>query len=454
MKLIPLFATCVKALIRNPMRAALTILGIIIGIAAVIAMMEIGQGSSAQVKQKISSLGANTLNIRPGALRTGGISTGAGGRASLTEADAQAIARDCKTVVAVSPMVRTSGQIIYGNINWSPGSIEGGTVDYLKIKEWYETEEGDPFTEEDVLKANRVCMIGTTIVKELFGKESPIGKTIRVRNVNFVVVGVLKGKGANMMGSDQDDTVIMPWTSIRFRLQGQGSGGGSSSSSSTTTKVSTSDIYPSKSVALYPSASDQSYDGQPHPRRFKNVDAILVQIADPEKSEDSIDEVTRVLRTRHRLEEGEIDDFFVRDMAEISRVMSATTETMTQLLLIVAMISLVVGGVGIMNIMLVSVTERTREIGLRMAVGARQRDIMRQFLTEAVLLCLLGGALGILLGRGASILVSDMLGWATLSSPETMVIAVVVSVSIGVVFGWYPAFKASRLDPIDALRHE
>lgn len=454
MKFIPLLKTCIKALIRNPMRASLTILGIIIGIAAVIALMEIGRGSTEQIKSTIASMGANTINIFPGSVTTSGVRTGSGGRASLTPADCDAIALECPSVVRASPVMRTGGQIIYGNINWNPNSIEGGTVDYLKIRDWYDVEMGEPYSDEDVTYARRVCLVGSTIVKEVFGGRSPVGEEIRVKNVMFKVIGVLKKKGANMMGRDQDDVVVIPWTSIRFRLQGLGGSGGGSSGSSSSSSVERSSTYASTGVDYYATNNDTPYTNAPHPRRFNNIENIMVQIADPEKSSEAIDEISVVLRQRHRLPPGVEDDFRVWDMAEMSRVVSSTSESMTQLLLIVAMISLIVGGVGIMNIMMVSVTERTREIGLRMAVGARGRDIMRQFLLESVLLCLVGGAIGIILGRVGSIVVSKSIGWPTTTVPEAMVLAVGVSAAIGIVFGWYPAWKASRMDPIDALRHE
>ena len=427
MKFLPLLKTCIKALVRNPMRAALTILGIIIGIAAVIAMVEIGQGSTLQIKSTIASMGADTLNIRPGAISKSGVNTGAGGRASLTNADCEAIMKDCPMVLRATP---------------------------VKIKSWYDMERGQPFSDEDVEQARRVCVIGQTVAKELFGDEDPLGKDIRIKNVMFKVIGILKKKGANMMGRDQDDSIILPWTSIRYRLQGLGGGSASASSGKSTATFNRADKYTSSSVAYYTETTDQPYTDSPHPRRFNNIDFIMAQIADPERSSEAIDQITEVIRAKHSLKDGQLDDFRVWDMAEMSRAMSSTTEVMTNLLMIVAMISLVVGGVGIMNIMLVSVTERTKEIGLRMAVGARPQDIMRQFLLEAVLLCVVGGALGILLGKAISTLVSRTMNWATASSPEAMVLAVGVSVLIGLVFGWYPSWKASKMDPIDALRHE
>lgn len=454
MKFLPLLKTCIKALVRNPMRAALTILGIIIGIAAVIAMVEIGQGSTIAIKNTIASMGADTLNIRPGAVSKAGVNTGAGGRASLTNADCEAIARDCPLVLRATPVVRASGQVIYGNKNWSPETVEGGSVEYLKIKNWYDMDQGHPFSEDDVEHARRVCVIGQTVARELFGAANPLGKDIRIKNVMFKVIGVLKKKGANMMGRDQDDSIIIPWTSIRYRLQGLGGGSGSASSGKSTTSFNRADKYTANAIDYYTETTDQPYTDAPHPRRFNNIDSIMAQIVDPERSSEAVDQITEVIRAKHNLKDGQLDDFRVWDMAEMSRAMSSTTEVMTNLLMIVAMISLVVGGVGIMNIMLVSVTERTKEIGLRMAVGARPQDIMRQFLLEAVLLCVVGGALGIMLGKAISTIVSRTMNWATASSPEAMALAVGVSVMIGLVFGWYPSWKASKMDPIDALRHE
>lgn len=454
MKFIPLLKTCIKALIRNPMRASLTILGIIIGIASVIALMEIGRGSTEQIKGTIASMGANVVNIFPGSVTTGAVRTGSGGRASLTPGDCESIVRECPSVVRATSVMRTNGQIIYGGINWNPSQIEGGTVDYLRIRDWYDVAEGEPYSEEDVMYARRVCLVGQTIVKEVFGGRSPVGEHIRIKNVMFKVIGVLKKKGANMMGRDQDDVVVIPWTSIRFRLQGLGGGTAASTSSASSSSFDRSSTYASNSVDYYPESDISDYTNQPHPRRFNNIENIMVQISDPEKSAQAIDEISVILRQRHRIPEGAEDDFRVWDMAEMSRVVSSTSESMTQLLLIVAMISLVVGGVGIMNIMMVSVTERTREIGLRMAVGARAGDILRQFLLEAILLCLVGGAIGIMFGRISSIIVSKSIGWPITAVPEAMVLAVGVSAAIGCVFGWYPAWKASRMDPIDALRHE
>lgn len=319
MKFLPLLKTCIKALVRNPMRAALTILGIIIGIAAVIAMVEIGQGSTLQIKNTIASMGADTLNIRPGAISKSGVNTGAGGRASLTNADCEAIAKDCPMVLRATPVVRASGQVIYGNKNWSPETVEGGSVEYLKIKSWYDMDRGQPFSEEDVEQARRVCVIGQTVARELFGDEDPLGKDIRIKNVMFKVIGILQKKGANMMGRDQDDSIILPWTSIRYRLQGLGGGSASTSSGKSTTTFNRADKYTANSVDYYTETTDQPYTDAPHPRRFNNIDSIMAQIADPERSSEAIDQITEVIRAKHNLKDGQLDDFRVWDMAEMSR---------------------------------------------------------------------------------------------------------------------------------------
>jgi ABC-type antimicrobial peptide transport system permease subunit len=320
--------------------------------------------------------------------------------------------------------------------------------------------QGEMFSERDVRNCSKVCVIGNTLKRKLFDNTSPIGKEIRMQNVSFRVIGVLSRKGANMMGMDQDNVVLAPWTTIKYRVSGSAltntnqSSSASSSTSSTNDTVNTlSSLYP-KSTSLYPSRSSTQTADTPQPVRFANVDQIVAKAASEAKVQQAISQITGLLRERHRLRPGVNDDFSVRDMAEMSKMMSSTTQLMSTLLLVVAMISLVVGGVGIMNIMLVSVTERTREIGLRMAVGARSHHILRQFLVEAIVLCLVGGAMGILLGRGMSLLVRWKVHWPTEASLTMIVAAVAVSVGVGVVFGFYPAWKASRLDPIEALRYE
>ncbi len=300
-------------------------------------------------------------------------------------------------------------------------------------------------------------MIGETLVRELFQDESPIGQEVRIQSVSFTVVGVLSRKGANMMGMDQDDIVLAPWTTVKFRVSGsslQNTNQSAAAARDVSTEVnSLSNLYPG-SQALYPVPSASQAANTPQPVRFTNIDQILVKAASAEETRQAIRQITELLRDRHRIRPGMPDDFNIRDMTEAARAQVSTSEMMGMLLLVVALISLIVGGVGIMNIMLVSVTERTREIGLRMAVGARSYHILQQFLVEAVVLCLFGGALGVALGRGASHLVTVMLRWPTQTSLPAIIAAVVVSATVGVIFGFYPAWKGSRLDPIEALRYE
>jgi ABC-type antimicrobial peptide transport system permease subunit len=456
MKIYRTTRTAMRALMRNPMRALLTTLGIVIGVGAVIAMMEIGAGSSAAIRAAISSMGANVLLVMPGTAATGGVSFGAGSVTTLTSEDCDAILRDCPAVRVAAPLVRARTQLVYGNRNWVPASMFGTTAAWLDVRDWANLAEGTAFTDHDVLNANRVCLLGQTIVKQLFQGEPPIGKEIRVNNVSFRVIGVLSAKGANMMGMDQDDILLAPWTAIKYRVSGSSLGStNQSASSAASASVNTlSNLYAGAPPALYPAQSDVQAADNPMPVRFANVDQILTAARSTAQIPAAIDEITAVLRERHHIRAGQDDDFSLRDMTEMTNTLTSTTTMMTNLLLAVAMISLVVGGVGIMNIMLVSVTERTREIGLRMAVGARARDILRQFLVEAVALCLVGGAIGILLGHGGSHLVRLLLHWPVQTSPAAIIASVVVSAGVGILFGYYPAWKASRLDPIEALRYE
>ena len=448
--------TALHALRRNVMRSILTTLGIIIGVAAVIAMMEIGHGSSAAIQSTIASMGANNLLIMPGTAASGGVSFGAGSVMTMTPEDCDAILRECPAVRAGAPVVRARTQVVYGGRNWVPMYIYGTTPQFLEVRDWTTLAEGEPFADRDVRNGSKVCLLGQTIVRELFQNESPLGKEIRVKNVAFKVVGVLNRKGANMMGQDQDDILLAPWTTIKYRVSGSSAttANQSAAPASGSAVNSLNALYPSTQVSLYPTPSDTQAADTPLPVRFANVDQIMVAAQTSEAVAGAIKQITGLLRERHRIRADEPEDFTVRDMTEMTRALSSTTLLMTNLLLCVAMISLVVGGVGIMNIMLVSVTERTREIGLRMAVGARERDILRQFLVEAVLLCLAGGAFGILLGRLTSYLVHRFLHWPTALSLAAIVAAVAVSASVGIVFGFYPAWKASRLDPIEALRYE
>jgi len=446
-----------KALLRNPMRAMLTTLGIIIGVGAVIAMMEIGAGSSSAIQKSISSMGANVLLVRPGMAASGGVSFGAGSTITLTPEDCEAILRECPAIRSAAPVVRARTQVVYGNRNWVPSSIFGTTPAFLDVRDWTDLAEGELFNDRDVLNANKVCLLGQTLAQELFQGESPVGKEIRVKNVLFRIVGVLSRKGADMMGHDQDDILLAPWTTIKYRVTGstlENINQSSSSVGSANSLNTLSNLYPSDQPSLYPERSEVQAADNPMPVRFTNLDHILTTARSTEEVQAAIQQITRTLRERHRIRLREADDFYIRDMTEMTTTLSSTTTLMTNLLMCVAMISLVVGGVGIMNIMLVSVTERTREIGLRMAVGARARDILRQFLVEAVVLCLIGGAMGILLGHGGSYLVWRVLRWPVETSPSAIASAVLVSASVGIAFGFYPAWKASRLDPIEALRYE
>ncbi|HOB72899.1 MAG TPA: ABC transporter permease [Phycisphaerae bacterium] len=448
--------TAFQALRRNKTRSALTMLGIVIGVAAVIAMMEIGNGSARAIERSIASMGADNLMIFAGTAASGGVTFGGGSAHTLTPEDAEAILRECPAVRAVAPTVRARTQLVYGNRNWVPMQILGSTPSYLEVRGWTELAEGEPFTDQDVRNAAKVCLLGQTIVRELFQGTSPVGQEVRINNVAVRVVGVLSAKGSNMMGMDQDDFVLLPWTTVKRRISGSAlreTNQSAAAASGSTQQTSTSDLYPGQ-VSLYPEQSAAQAANNPLPVRFATVDHIQVAATTPEKIPLAIEQITELLRQRHRLGADKPDDFNIRDMSEVTRNFTSTASLMTNLLLGVALISLVVGGVGIMNIMLVSVTERTREIGLRMAVGARARDILRQFLVEAVVLCMLGGAFGILLGRGTSLMIRTFKGWPTELSLGAIVAAVAVSLTVGIGFGYYPAWKASRLDPIEALRYE
>ncbi len=450
------FQTSLRALRRNIMRSALTCIGIVIGIAAVIAMMEIGNGIATLNQRSIASLGANNLMVRPGQAASGGVSWGAGSVMTLTPEDAEAVGRECPAIKAAAPEVRANGQLVYGNRNWVPMQITGTTPDYLDVRQW-PVGEGSCFTDQDVRNSSKVCIIGTTIQREMFGTEDPIGKDVRLSNVSLRVVGVLSKKGATMFGSDQDDVVMAPWTTIKYRISGKASAlssAGSSSSGVDTSVNSLSNLYSSDAVTLYPVPSAIQQADTPQPIRFANINSIQVAATSTQEIPLAMKQITQVLRERHHLRDDDADDFQIQDMTEFLNTLAKTQGLISTLLLIVATISLVVGGVGIMNIMLVSVTERTREIGLRMAVGARARHILWQFLVEAIVLCLAGGLFGIMLGRGSSLLVRMLLKWPTAISIPTIVASVVVSGAVGIIFGYYPAWKASRLDPIEALRYE
>jgi putative ABC transport system permease protein len=405
MRYLAIIKIAFRALRRNKMRTVLTMLGIIIGVGAVIAMVALGRGAKAQVQARIASLGQNTLMVFSGSINRGGVYSGFGGAGTLTVEDAQAIEKEVPGVVAVSPEVRTGGQIMAGNNNWSTEG-RGEDVDYLSIRQW-EIAEGTMFTEADVRSAAKVCILGKTTADKLFIGEDPIGQTVRIRNVPMKVLGVLKAKGVSMMGSDQDDTIIMPYTTAMKRFAG-----------------------------------------------VTTLRTINVQAASAEQLTEAQNGITELLRQRHRIQPGRDDDFMIRNPQEFLEAQNAAAETMTALLAGIAGVSLLVGGIGIMNIMLVSVTERTREIGIRMAVGARGRDILLQFLIEAVTLSSIGGLLGIALGVGGAQLLKILKNWATLVSPDSVVLSFIFSAAVGIFFGFYPARKASQLDPIEALRYE
>jgi len=400
-------------------------------------------------------MGANQIGIDPGGTSFGGISSGAATGLDLTPEDCDAIRRECGAVRWAAPSVDGRMQLIYGNRNWNVQRVKGSTEDYLRIRNWDELAQGTVFTDDDVRSAAAVCVIGQTVADQLFGNDSPIGKHIRVKNIELKVLGVLSRKGVNMMGFDQDDFLLAPWTTVKYRLSNSKYAFATLNTSSTSSGINTlSEVYPTQDVALYPAPSSAQQADTPLPIRFNDLDDIYVSAVSAADVPLAMQQVTQVLRVRHRIKDGQPNDFMVRDSTEWAKVLDSTITQITSLLLCVALISLVVGGVGIMNIMLVSVTERTREIGLRMAVGARARDILRQFLIEAILLCISGGIVGILLGRGVSLAVRALKNWPTSPSIPAIAAAVVVSATVGIVFGYYPAWKASRLDPIEALRYE
>ena len=394
-----------RALRRNKLRSVLTALGIIIGVAAVIAMVGIGNGARAQVEAQIASLGQNIILVFSGSTTASGIRTGWGGAGTLKIEDAEAIRREVPGVTAVSEEVVSTTQVAAGNQNWFT-RIYGESADYFDIRQW-PLADGTPFTPQDVRSANKVCVIGRTTATQIYGNENPIGQILRIKNVPFTIDGVLTPKGLSAQGVDQDDIVIMPYTSAMKRVVG-----------GTT---------------------------------LRNIN---VQVADPRQLTAAQQQIIDLLRQRHNIRPARDDDFTVRNQQEIADAATATTDVMTGLLGAIAGVSLVVGGIGIMNIMLVSVTERTREIGTRMAVGAHGRDILTQFLIEAISLSSVGGILGIILGIAAAKTIALTRHWPALISPASIVIAFLVSAAVGIFFGFYPARKAAALDPIEALRYE
>lgn len=401
-----LFKIALRALNNNKLRAFLTMLGIIIGVASVITMLAIGQGSKKSIQAQIAEMGSNMIMIRPGADMRGGVRQDPSAMQTLKLTDYESLCEETRYVAAVSPSVSSSGQLIAGNNNY-PSSVSGVSIDYLEIRQ-LSVENGEMFTESDIQTSAKVCVIGKTIQDNLFpGGEDPVGRIIRFNQIPFRVVGVLKSKGYNSMGMDQDDIVLAPYSTVMKRLLAQ------------------------------------TY-----------LSEVFASALTENMTENAIDEITALLRRNHKLKESDDDDFNIRSQQELSSMMSSTTDLMTILLACIAGISLVVGGIGIMNIMYVSVTERTREIGLRMSVGARGIDILSQFLIEAILISITGGIIGVILGCGASWIVNSVAHWPIFIQPWSVVLSFAVCTVTGVFFGWYPAKRAADLDPIEAIRYE
>ncbi|MGD1007914.1 MAG: ABC transporter permease [Ignavibacteriaceae bacterium] len=405
MKGLNILLAAFRALQRNKLRSFLTMLGIIIGVGAVITMLAIGQGAEYSVKEQIASLGTNVLIIFPGSQQQGGLRVGAGSMTTLTQGDAQAIQTECPAVAYVSPDTRANGQVIAGNLNWATG-IEGVGTDYLQIRVW-DIQSGNYFTDQDVKAAAKVCVLGTTVANNLFPDSDPVGQTIRITNVPVKVSGVLATKGQNAMGQDQDDIILAPYTTVLYRLS-----------------------------------------------RFPYLREIIVSATSSIDIELAQKQITDLLRMRHKIVGFDDDDFTIRNQSDLASAATSTSQILTILLASIASVSLLVGGIGIMNIMLVSVTERTREIGIRMSVGARGKDILTQFLIEALVLSLLGGITGIIFGVAGSKIISSFAGWPTFITAFSIVLSFGFSILVGLFFGFYPARKASMLNPIDALRYE
>ena len=401
-----LFKIALRALANNKLRAFLTMLGIIIGVASVIAMLAIGQGSKKSIQQQISEMGSNMIMIHPGAEMRGGVRQDPSAMQTLKLENYEKLSEECTNLSGISPNVSSSGQLVAGANNY-PSSVSGVSMDYLTIRQ-LTVEQGEMFTENDIRTSAKVCVIGKTIVDNLFPDGSdPIGKVIRCNQIPFRVIGVLKSKGYNSMGMDQDDVVLAPYSTVMKRLLAQ------------------------------------TY-----------LSGIFASALTEEMTEEAVDEITTILRREHKLKETDDDDFTIRTQQELSSMLNTTTDLMTTLLACIAGISLVVGGIGIMNIMYVSVTERTREIGLRMSVGARGVDILSQFLIEAILISITGGLIGVIIGCGASFMIKTIAHWPVFIQPWSVLLSFLVCTVTGVFFGWYPAKKAADLDPIDALRYE
>ena len=401
-----LFKIALRALANNKLRAFLTMLGIIIGVASVIAMLAIGQGSKKSIQQQISEMGSNMIMIHPGAEMRGGVRQDPSAMQTLKLENYEKLSEECTYLSGISPIVSSSGHLFAGANNY-PSSVSGVSMDYLTIRQ-LTVEQGEMFTENDIRTAAKVCGIGKTIVDNLFPDGSdPIGKVIRCNQIPFRVIGVLKSKGYNSMGMDQDDVVLAPYSTVMKRLLAQ------------------------------------TY-----------LSGIFASALTEEMTEEAVDEITTILRREHKLKETDADDFTIRTQQELSSMLNTTTDLMTTLLACIAGISLVVGGIGIMNIMYVSVTERTREIGLRMSVGARGVDILRQFLIEAILISITGGLIGVIIGCGASFMIKAIAHWPVFIQPWSVLLSFLVCTVTGVFFGWYPSKKAADLDPIDALRYE
>jgi len=398
-----------RALRRNKLRSALTMLGIVIGVAAVITMVSIGQGANASVQQQIQSLGTNLLMVIPGATTSAGVRSGWGGVSTLSASDADAIRKECSAVADVTYLKRQIVQVVYGDQNWSTVA-QGATPSYGRVRDWG-VASGNFFTQRDEDTANRVVLLGQTVVDHLFGPgEDPVGALVRIKDVPFRVLGVLQPKGQTTWGQDQDDVLLMPFRTAERRVLGT--------------------------------------------QRLGAVDMIFASAESADLIDEASQQIATLLRQRHRIQSAQDDDFTVRSLNEMAQASESASRVMTNLLLSVASISLLVGGIGIMNILLVSVTERTREIGIRMSVGAKARHILLQFLVEAIVLAMVGGLLGAVLGTSAAWAISRVAGWPTLLSPPAIVGSLLFSGAVGVFFGFYPARKASRLDPIAALRYE